>query len=86
MDIPGKGMTNFLALRTKISNKKQKAGFDITDISNQDFRKFLKRFNSSSYLGLKIKQVHNIATEVYFFPVKYITKIMKSRGTFDPTF
>ena len=86
MGIQCKGLTNSLYIHTKRSNKKQNSRFSINDINNQDFRKFLKRFNSSPYLGLKIKQVHNIATEVYFFPVKYITKIMKSRGTFDPTF
>ena len=48
---PGKGLTNFLGLRTKSTNKKQKARFAITDITNQDLRKFLKEFNNSPYLG-----------------------------------
>ena len=83
MDIPGKGMTNFLALRTKISNKKQKAGFDITDISNQDFRKFLKRFNNSPYICYKSKQVHNEPIKSYLFLIKKITKLMKSLTLFN---
>ena len=34
MGIPGKGMTNYLDLRTKMSNKKEKERFSITDINN----------------------------------------------------
>ena len=49
----GKGLTVFLTLRTKRPNKKQKARTDITDITNQYFRKLLKEFNSSLYLGYK---------------------------------
>ena len=58
-----KRLTNSLALRTKISNKKQKARFEITDINNQDFRKLLKKFNNSKDLCHKSKQVHNEETE-----------------------
>ena len=39
-------LTTSLALRTKSTNKKQKAGFDITDITKQYFRKFLKNFGN----------------------------------------
>ena len=35
MGIPGKGLTTYLSLRTKISNKKQKSRFSITNINNQ---------------------------------------------------
>ena len=59
MIIPVQGLTTSLDLRTKISNKKQKERFSITDIPNQDFRKLLKRFKNSSYLGYKSKQVDN---------------------------
>ena len=51
MVIPGNGMTNSLSLRTKRSNKKQNARFDITDITNQYFRKLLNKFNNLSYLS-----------------------------------
>ena len=44
MGIPGKGLTTYLALRTKRTNNKEKAGFFITDITNQDLRKLLKKF------------------------------------------
>ena len=47
----GKWLTTYLDLRTKISNKKEKARFSIDNINNQDFRKFLKKFNNSPYLG-----------------------------------
>ena len=46
MGRPGKGKTTSLALRTKKSNKKQKARFDITDITEQKLRKFLKKCNN----------------------------------------
>ena len=48
---PGKGLTNSLAHRNKRSNNKQKVRFAITDINNQEFKKFLKNFNNSTYLG-----------------------------------
>ena len=57
------GLTPSLDLRTKIQNKKQKEFFSITDINKQDFRKLLKKFENSPYLGYKIKQVHNEPTE-----------------------
>ena len=44
MVISGKGMTNSLALSTKIRNKKQKSRTAITAITNQYFRKLLKEF------------------------------------------
>ena len=47
----GKELITSLDLRTKIPNKKQKARFATTEITNQDFRKLLKNFNSSPYLG-----------------------------------
>ena len=70
----GEGMTEFLSIRIKIPNKKQKARFSITDITNQAFRNFLKKFKNSPYLGYKSKKVHNEATEAYFFLIKQITK------------
>ena len=58
-----KGLTNSLTLRTKNSNKRQKARFDITYINNQGFNKFLKKFNNSPYLGYNSKHVHNKPTD-----------------------
>ena len=78
MGRPGKGLTTYLDLRTKNSNKKQKAMFYITDITNQYSRKFLKIFNYSHYLGYKIKQVHNKPTGAYFSLIKQINNITKS--------
>ena len=63
MQQSGKGITTSLSLRNKRPNKKQKARFDITDIDNQDLRKFLNKFRNSLYLGYKKKQVHNELTE-----------------------
>ena len=40
----GKGLTNFLDISTKRSNNKQKARFEITDITNHDFRKLIKKY------------------------------------------
>ena len=74
-----KRMTTSMNLRTKRSNKKQKARFSITDITNQAFRNFLKKFKNSPYLGYKSKKVHNEATEAYFFLIKQITKLIKSK-------
>ena len=37
--------------------------FAITDITNQDFRKLLKKFNDSPYLGYKSKQVNDEPTK-----------------------
>ena len=80
MVISGKGMTASLVLRTKIPNKKQRVRISITDITNQDFRKFLKEFNNSTYLGLKNKQVHNEPTEAYFLLINHISKLVKSKN------
>ena len=78
MGRPDKGLTSSLDLRNKSSKKKQKERFYITEITNEDFSKFLKKFNNSPYLGYKIKQVHNEPTYAYFFQIKHITKIMKN--------
>ena len=51
MGIPGKGLNISTALRTKMPNKKKKTRFAITDISNKEFRKLLKKFKNSPYLG-----------------------------------
>ena len=59
MERSGKGMTTSLALNTKSPNKELKARFSITEITNQDFRKLLKKLNNSPYLVYKSKQVHN---------------------------
>ena len=63
MVIPGKGLTTAVAPMTKRPNKKQKARFSITVITNQYFRKVLKNFYNSPYIGYKSKQVHNEPTE-----------------------
>ena len=52
-------MITSLDVRTKSSNKKKKARFSNTDITNQDFRKLLRKFNNFPYLGYKSKQVNN---------------------------
>ena len=66
-------------LKTRISNKKQKSRFSITDITNQDFRKLLKKFKNSPFLCCKSKQVHNQPTEAYFFLIKKTTKLIKTK-------
>ena len=76
MGIPGKGLTTYLYLRTKIPDNKQKARFFITDITNENFRKFLKGFNNSPYLSYKIKQVHNEPNEAYFFLIGQVYKLI----------
>ena len=47
----GKGLTNFLNLRTKRPKNKQRTWYFIIDITNQDFMKLLKKFNNSPNLG-----------------------------------
>ena len=42
MGISGKEMNNYLDLRTKTLNKKQKARIAIADITNQNYRRLLK--------------------------------------------
>ena len=79
MGRPGKGMTISLALRTKNPNTKQKSRCAITEITKQDFRKILKKFNNSPYLDYNSKQFHNKPTDDYLFLIKYITKIIKSK-------
>ena len=56
-------MTTSLDLRTKIPKNKQKARIAITEVTNQVFKKFLKEFKNSPYLGYKSKHVHNEQTE-----------------------
>ena len=55
----GEGLNTSMYLRTKMTNKKQKTRFAITDINNQGFRKFLKKFKNSPYIGYNSKQVNN---------------------------
>ena len=62
MGRPCKGMTTSLVLITK-KTKNKKARFSITDITKQDLRKLLRKFESSPYLFYKSKQVHNEPTE-----------------------
>ena len=65
-------------LSAKISNKKQKTRFYITDNHNQDFRKLIKQFRNQTFLCYKSKQAHDEPTEAYLLPTKQITKLMKT--------
>ena len=58
-----KELTNYLNLRTKRPNKNKKSRFAITDITEQDFSKLLKKFEYLPYLGYKVKHDHNEPTE-----------------------
>ena len=49
----------------------------ITGITKQDYRKFLKKFNNSPYLGYKSKHVHNEQHEAYLLLIKQIINIIK---------
>ena len=62
MGIPEKGVTTSLNIITKRSHKNQKARFAITDITNQDFSKLVKKCKNSPYIGNKIKEVQNEPT------------------------
>ena len=88
MGIPGKVLNTSLDTRNKSSHKKKKQNerFDITYITNQDFRKLLKKFNNLPYKCYKSKQVHNEPTEDYFFLIKQITKIVKRERHVWPNF
>ena len=55
MGISGKGLTTSLTLDTKIQNKKQKEMTNITNITPQDFRKLLKKFDNLPRLGYNKK-------------------------------
>ena len=79
MGSPGEGMTASLALRTNITKNIQKARFAITDITKQELMKLLKEFNNSLYLGYNNKQIRNKPTNDYFFLIKRITKLIKSK-------
>ena len=57
MGRPGKGLNTSMDLMKKNPNKKQKARFSITEITNQDFRKLLNKFKNSPFLGYKFKNV-----------------------------
>ena len=63
MLITGKGMKTSMDLRTKTSNKKQKAKFAITDNTNQELRKLINMFNNFPFLGYKSKQFHDKPVE-----------------------
>ena len=67
-------MTTSLNLRTKIPNKKQNGRISITDITNQDFIKFLKEVINLTFVGNKKKQVDNESIEAYFYLRKHISK------------
>ena len=73
----GKGLTTSLAIRTKRTNKKQKARNSITNINNQYFRQFLRKIRNLTYLSYKMKQVHNEPTEAYLFLLKQAYRIIK---------
>ena len=74
MGIPGKGLTTYLYLRTKIPDKKEKARFFINDITNENFRKFLKGFINLPYLSYKSEQIRNEPNEAYFFLIGQVSK------------
>ena len=86
MVIPGKGLTTSMDLSTKNSNKKKKVRFDITDITNQYFRKLLKKVKNSPYPSYKIKQVDNEPTMAYFSLITHITKPTKRERRVQPNF
>ena len=77
MVISGKGVNNYLYIKTKSPNKKQKARTAITENNKQHFSNFLKKVENSPYMGYKSKQIHNEPTDDYFFLIKHITKIIK---------
>ena len=54
-----------------------KARFVNTDITNQDFRKSLKNFNNSPYLGYKSEQVQDKPTEANLLLIRQVVKPMK---------
>ena len=54
----GKRVTNSISLSTRIPNKKQRVRTSINEITNQYFRKLLKRFEDSPDIGYNSKQVH----------------------------
>ena len=72
MQISGKGVTTSLTPSTKSPNKKKKSRIAITDITNQDFSKFLRGFKNSPYLGYKKKPGHNEPIEAHLFLIKQI--------------
>ena len=81
-ETPCKELTTSLALINRNLNNKQRSRFAISEITNQDFRKLLRKFNNSPYLCCKIKQFYNETTEAYFFLIKNITKPMKTKRHF----
>ena len=42
--------------------------------------KFIKKLKNSPYLGYKCKQVHNEQTEAYFFLIKHINELIKTKN------
>ena len=86
MGRPGKALNTSMDLRNKIPNNKQNKWFAVTEMTNLDFSKLLRNFNNWTYIGYKIKQVHNKPTEAYFFLIKKITKLMKSERGVWPNF
>ena len=74
-----KGLNKYLDISTKGPKKKQNTRFAITENNNQDFRKLLNKFNNTPYLGYKSKQTDIEPTEAYFFLIKDITEIIKSK-------
>ena len=48
-----------MANRTNRSDKKQRERFSITDSTNWDDMKFLKKFNIEPYIGYNSKNIHN---------------------------
>ena len=57
---------------------KQKTRFAINAIIQQYFRKLLKKFKNSPYLGYNIKKFYNEPTEAYFLLIKQINNLIKS--------
>ena len=43
MGIPGKGLTTYMDIKTKIPNKKQKEKLPINEITDQNLRKLLEK-------------------------------------------
>ena len=76
----GKGLTAYLALRTGITNKKQKSSTSITAITHQDFRKLLKKFKNLPHLVYMKKQVQKESTEDNLFTIKQIFELLKSKN------
>ena len=84
---PGKGMNNYLTLRTRRRSKnKHNTKTTTTDVAIQKFVEILEEFKYVPYTGYRRKQSKNQPTKAYYVLLKQISNVLQSKRASPATY